>query len=882
MPQIPESTDSIAALYMLAASCGLLAVACAFLFLTNPIRKLLNKQPYSFQRKAIIPVILLILSVLVNRYAVARFDVTGELVKLESWWLELFNSVLHTFQTFSLDEDYTLYLRAGKLLVRSLTDSAFYESLYAIVSSVQNLACAATSATVIISVLSKLFPRLKLWHKSFIPFKPVYYFSAINPEALALARSLTKRKGFFQPVIIFCDASTNSEEDTKSELIEQANQLGAVCLKDDLPALRLMRRKGKTFFLIDSEAENLQALSAFAGSRQASRLSDKDFIYLFSESDASAPMVRMVEQSLMSELDKHKKHTPSIFTINKHQSLIYELLKNKPLFSAMKPEDRDMHIVILGAGRTGMEMFLAAYWCGQTLRHVEGDGEEVRFQDRAVNWPVRDFVPRKLRLSVISKEPPEDFFDRLNHINPEILLTSRLINYTGKGNNEENEETRKKLLKIYSDHEDKQFAETYCDLEYIQQDVCKDSFIDRFRKHDCGSLVNADYFAVTLGSDLTNIEVAENLSRYIRLYADPDLHIAGAKVPIACAIFDGTLSQLIKSRNESGKSTAPSSEQVPPDTLSGARNPARMAGFEIVPFASLGTTYDHSRLLLSEMKTNVEHLSDSYGELVNKRKSKSDDYRKDVYGYWANVARAIHTRYKAFSLGYSDDEKTTAYDKYKSAVVTGLLPGTSKTGSSTEMTRHMLAWLEHRRWNAFMRTRGFRCPTEEEEKRYLSALPDVADKNDTETNRGKHKSLELRLHPCIVECDWLGKSSGDGSRPMDMLDDAAKRLTTGPFESKNLQVSAFKEYDYPEYDFPSETVNDASGCFTALKGLLKQKHKDRAADEKERSSDESNKAAAPDDSPEHCNRQTDHHEQGSDTASRIGTKKRSKKQKKKK
>ena len=50
---------------------------------------------------------------------------------------------------------------------------------------------------------------------------------------------------------------------------------------------------------------------------------------------------------------------------------------------------------------------------------------------------------------------------------------------------------------------------------------------------------------------------------------------------------------------------------------------------------------------------------------------------------------------------------------------------------------NLLAWLEHRRWTAFTRTRGYRYTAE-------------INKN-LELNGTNHKNMELKLHPCLIE-----------------------------------------------------------------------------------------------------------------------------------
>ena len=112
-----------------------------------------------------------------------------------------------------------------------------------------------------------------------------------------------------------------------------------------------------------------------------------------------------------------------------------------------------------------------------------------------------------------------------------------------------------------------------------------------------------------------------------------------------------------------------------------------------------------------------------------------------------------------------------------------------------------LAWLEHRRWTAFMRTQGFRCPTQDEEESYIASLDD--DTVGDGKNKGKHKNLELKLHPCIVEYARTGQKAdlfnSDKADDDDMLDCVSRRFRES-YTDKRLDTYDFKMYDYPEYE----------------------------------------------------------------------------------
>lgn len=143
---------------------------------------------------------------------------------------------------------------------------------------------------------------------------------------------------------------------------------------------------------------------------------------------------------------------------------------------------------------------------------------------------------------------------------------------------------------------------------------------------------------------------------------------------------------------------------------------------------------------------------------------------------------------------------------------------TGKSGLLNDADRvtllHELAWLEHRRWNAFTRVKGFKQTKEYD----VYAVPGEI---------GSYKQMDIKLHPCLVEYDKKGirvcsDSSGkiglgqiflcsDDAEP-DLLDELSYDLYRKKYNDYN-----FKLYDYPmiektildSINLPSEYMNAA-------------------------------------------------------------------------
>ena len=72
----------------------------------------------------------------------------------------LADSLVHTMQTFSMDEDYTLYLLAGKEMLTQLGLPAA-AVLYGFVSAVVNVAAPIAGGAILLDILCDFFPVLR-------------------------------------------------------------------------------------------------------------------------------------------------------------------------------------------------------------------------------------------------------------------------------------------------------------------------------------------------------------------------------------------------------------------------------------------------------------------------------------------------------------------------------------------------------------------------------------------------------------------------------------------------------------------------------------------------------------------------------------------------
>ena len=177
------------------------------------------------------------------------------------------------------------------------------------------------------------------------------------------------------------------------------------------------------------------------------------------------------------------------------------------------------------------------------------------------------------------------------------------------------------------------------------------------------------------------------------------------------------------------------------------------------------------------------------------------EFLKDEYSWWSTIARTIHLKYKMYSadclnedgllndpgkVGVGNFNKAYNVEKFKSIAI-----------DKENELHQRLVWLEHRRWNAFMRTIGYNSPSENQWDQYAF----------NESENADHKHLELKLHPCIVESsfdfnispeDWDDPDFQKNKR-LDYLDIVSIRI----YQRKKTEgIEPAKQTDYKEYDRP--------------------------------------------------------------------------------
>lgn len=688
------------------------------------------------------------------------------------WWEELMNSLIHALQTFSLDEDYTLYIKDGKAMMEALAGAgAFWPGAYGLYASVLNVVAPIAGGAFLFEVLAGIFPRVGLLLARLRIWKPKYYFSELNDASLALAKNILNerpvglRARFCGPIVVFTDAYVDNSEERSAERLAEAKQIGAICLRDDLSHICLNKWGEKRLMLMDAdESENLQAYLNVVDAMGKKRVRGAE-IDLFTNSDAYVLLEKSVRKKMLEEWKLKEKDLPIFFSVHSYRNLILNVLTEIPLYEPLIGKGRnadgtvDLTVTIVGMGGIGLEMFRTVYWLGQML-------------------------DCNMTVNVLSQETEASFWDKIDSISPEIRHTLQ-----------ENDP----ILR-YNNGEDG-VSPVYCRVRYWQCDVETSGFVERFGRE--GVLLQTDYFFISLGSDEKNLTAAERLKMYIgRDHAERGSADHGTV--IAYIIYDPILSDALNRERRVR-------------CVDGDR-----ADLYLYAAGNLRDLYSVNNVFMSRADRNAalnihEEYCAAHGQAPSRQNDKKflrefeEKYRKDPYIYWANIARAKHLAYKAFSIGqvgssvFKDPQmadRECRREYYKEVFVQccrflsrkGEPAAAPEEDAEHKALLHRLAWLEHRRWNAFLRACGFRCPREYEHYKPVSH---------------SYKFIDLKLHPCIVECSTHGILAEFDEGYKVNRSTCLQRKDSSRYDhldrlSYDLKEKGWNDYDFKQYDYWEE------------------------------------------------------------------------------
>ncbi len=765
----------------------------------------------------------LFLSILLLRFAefyYASYTGQDHVKGIVTGWEDLVAGTLASLRTFSMEEAYGDFLPNLRAMMEEVfpgrSDLVGWTVAH---TTVLNIIAPIAGGAIILEILANFFPKLKFLWARYLSNRVKAYFSELNPESLAMAKSLShhystelkKRK----PVLIFTDVYIDDETEKEYELLLEAKHMGAVCIRDDLAHIAKRGWGKRSYFLMDqNEFGNLQTLVALSEDRNA-RYTKNAEIYLFVQSDAYIRLEQQIRKRLTAfwkgkktfckKWEKAEQQLVRISPILAEQKRIVEkqspgkdgqlqsddtltpaekaLNRTKKEEEEIKEEQNRLNdevtaklptiVPVFGFRNLVLNLFsdVPLYeplirWKDKKKLRITILGSGTIGTEAFLNayWMGQMMIghsspltPCDLNIHILSKEKEEDFLSKLDYISPEIRNSLELE----LAEEEKPEEGKAKKAKI----QNKQISLNgvglpYAKLKYTETDIKIGSFWNN-AEEECKELLDSDYLIVALGTDLDNISVAEKLRTFIGQKQLTDE--SATDTVIAYAVFNSELCATLNRKYEDNP--ADRSKKTAPSKTKGKEEEKPRPKIHMHAFGSLEQVYCTDNVFLSESKILAEEMGDAYlkqhnanAYITEHAKRSKDDNRN--FTFWANISRVRHTKYKLFSLGWID---FSLFDP------TGTdAPTRAKKLETLSSQYRRIATLPPNSLNKEDKAMQKKLEPQKhrlawlEHRRWCAFTRTMGFRSTTALLQNllaekSHKNMPLKLHPCLVEANCFKK-----------------------------------------------------------------------------------------------------------------------------
>lgn len=198
------------------------------------------------------------------------------------------------------------------------------------------------------------------WYKR----KKHFIMSELNGKSIALARSIYNRQN--NVVIVFTDVFEQNEEDDY-ELLTQARDINAICLKKDICQLDFINKKGdvEVFLIGNDESENVS--QAVRITTELNKMNSKHNVkvFVFSTKPSAAYIIDSIKYDNLLQYAKNCEYGENCFKlrrIDEKQQLIWNTVPKMKLFDIANCHDRTLSALIVGFGSYGIELFKTLVW----------------------------------------------------------------------------------------------------------------------------------------------------------------------------------------------------------------------------------------------------------------------------------------------------------------------------------------------------------------------------------------------------------------------------------------------------------------------------------------------------------------------------------------
>jgi len=564
--------------------------------------------------------------------------------------LALLGSIHTAIRLFIVDCDLGLVLDAAVGLTPTMT------TVYTTWGSILLVLSPILTAGAALSFLANISAHNKYFFRGFS--KDVYIFSELNEYSVALATSIKTASGKLSSkrMIVFTDVYEKDEEDS-SELHDKAKKLDAVIFKSDITAVNFRKHSKKTklyFFIMGSrEEENLNQTVALSAERapkfhwfRRKDFSDKTSGYDYKRGDTR---IYLFTTSASSELQLRimKPKYLKIRRVNERQSLIYKILNDQGMEIFDSAKETGNTVLNTATGEHDREKKISAL--------IVGLGEYGTEMLRALSWFCQ---MHPYRAEFHAYDADKNAAGAFRSAYPDLFDFDPLKDEAPKEGDP---------LPHNGDFETPGEA-------HYKITIHSGAQIDTYDfDKEISSFTDTTYVFVSLGDDDENIKTCIKIRTLLRR--------VGVEPVIHTIIYNPNKKKMLEK-----------------DYILGNDPEKRASSLRISSFGDLSSNYSEDCVLNSNVEITAlnRHMEYTY-KVVAEQKLEGDEKEQAIregeesfwgsdYNYRSSIASAIHTKFKR-------ECKITASEK--------------KPSERTFEEKMFYAELEHRRWNAYIRSEGY-------------------------------------------------------------------------------------------------------------------------------------------------------------------------------
>ncbi len=678
---------------------------------------------------------------------------------LPTEWLksgkEVFNKPLYSFLSSLL---YSLKCLGGRQdisQIESTSLSGVYRAIYIIINYINFTLAPILTSSLIISFVGNSGEKIRYF---FSGFSKHYVFSEINENSIELAKGIKQTPG--RKTLIFCNT-----KNANKDLLEEAKKLGGITLYISCKNLKLWFKNYEFYFINENEDDNIEltqeiitkkekfknrkiTVNAFAQSginiEVVESMISKKPCAVFDGIDPllidsaitvinTAPNTKLVFFGVL-ETDEKFNTFLTQYT-NELNKCNYEThttsFEQTELDDYFKNYDITLHYLKEETNNGKTKTVLAKKGLGYYKKHLVSEWQDeplkIRFIDEIAlfcnnlifEYPIYNLPDNRKDISIL--------LVGCGRLGTQMLKTTawcgQIEGYTLKI----------RVLDKNASSIEKEFYSQYpemnnYDIKFENVDIKSTEFEEKIK-----SCSDATFVCVATGSDELNIATAESI------YCILKRNFTGFTPPIYTRIR-----KMLKTKNFEEKGSF-------------------LADRNIHLFGTTDSIFSNNTLFNSELESLAFAVHLCYNWAIDMSKDSFEykkalnDFYSSEYSRRSSMAAALHIPAKIKSLG---------------VITKDTLPSSAELSNFEELIKReslkqTLMINEHERWNAFMRSEGFRTVDFETVKKYAPYTR-------------SHKDESAKLHPCILSWDKL-----------DILQKQYNELQN----KLNLKKSDFKEYD---------------------------------------------------------------------------------------